>query len=110
MAKRWHRAAGRLAHQIGLVAELHRERKQRADARSTSSSERDAQSAQQVVLGNAELRILAQLLAQVLRRAVEEMRRPPAKFSGSPSAADQRPIDICSIMRSNAQLAPAPAD
>src|SRR6266700_6481194 len=65
-----------LAHQIGLVPELDRQRKQRAD-REIDVLVRGvtAKPAQEIVLRNTELRVLAQPFAHVLRRPVEEMRR-----------------------------------
>ena len=54
-----------------------------------------AEAAEQVILGDAELGVLAQLFAQMRRRAVEEMRRPLGKIVGiDPARADQRPIDM----------------
>ena len=54
-----------------------------------------AEAAEQIVLGDAELGVLAQLLAQMLRRPVEEMRRPLGKIVAiDPARADQRPIDM----------------
>ena len=89
-------AAGRFAHQIGLVAELHRQRKQRANGKIDILVRRvAAEAAQQIILGDAELRVLANFLAQMLRHAVEEMRRPLGKILGiDPARADQRPIDM----------------
>src|SRR6266480_2160804 len=72
--------AGGVTHQIRLVPELHRQRKQRAGGqvdvlvRSVA-----AETAQQVVLGDAELRVLAKFFAPMLGRAIEEMRRPFGK-------------------------------
>ena len=89
-------AARRFAHQKGLVAELDRQRKQRANGQIDILVGRvAAEAAEQVVLGDAELRVLAHLLAQVHRRAVEEMRRPLGKIVAiDPARADQRPIDM----------------
>ena len=54
-----------------------------------------AEAAEQIVLGDAELRVLAQLLALVLGRAVEEMRRALGEIVRiDPARADQRPIDV----------------
>ena len=54
-----------------------------------------AEAAEQVILGNAELGVLAEFLAQVQRRAVEEMRRPLGKIVAiDPARADQRPVDV----------------
>src|SRR5258705_6055111 len=88
--------AGTVAHQIRLVPKLDRQRKQRAGCevdvlvRSVA-----AETAQEVVLGDAELRVLAKFLAPMLGRAIEEMRRPFGKvISIHPARADQRPIDV----------------
>src|SRR5450631_4623126 len=70
-------AARRVAHQIGLVPKLDRQRKQRAE-REIDSGCRGvaAKTAQQVVLGDTELRVFAKFFTQVLGRRIEEMRRP----------------------------------
>jgi hypothetical protein len=54
-----------------------------------------SETAQKVILGNAELRVFAKFLAQMLRRAVEEMRRPPGEVLGiDPARTDQGPIEM----------------
>ena len=54
-----------------------------------------AETAQKIVLGDAELRVFAQLFTQMLGRAIEEMRRPLGKIFGiDPARTDQRPIDV----------------
>ena len=89
-------AARRVAHQVRFVAELHREREQRADRQVHVIVRRmAAKPADQVVFGDAELGILAQLFAHVLGRAVEEMRRSLGKIVRiDPARTDQRPIDM----------------
>src|SRR5207244_8486082 len=68
-------AAWRFAHQKGLVAKLHRQRKQRAHGEiDVLFGSVAAEAAEQVILGDAELGVLAEFFAQVHRRAVEEMR------------------------------------
>ena len=62
-------------------------------ARSTSVRPVTAKATQQIILGDAELRILANLLALVLGNAVEEMRRPWQNCPIDP-AHRQRPIDM----------------
>ena len=81
-------AAGHLAHQIGLVAELHRQRQQRA-RRKVDILVRGvtAETAQEVVFGNAELRVFTKLFAQMFGRSIEEMRRPLGKILGSTQRA-----------------------
>src|SRR6202049_4365347 len=88
--------ARRFTHQIRLVAKLNRQRKQRAGCQvDVLVGSVAAETAQQVVLGDAELRVLAKFFAQMLGRAIEEMRRPFGKvFSIYPPRADQRPINM----------------
>src|SRR6266446_7622892 len=85
--------AGGVTHQIRLVPKLDRQRKQRAGCqvdvlvRSVAT-----ETAQEVILGDAELRVLAKLFAPMLGRAIEEMRRPLGKiFIIDPTRADQCP-------------------
>ena len=67
-------AARRFAHHECLVAKLHRQRKQRANGEIDVLIGRvAAEAAEQVILGDPELGVLAHLLAQMQRRAVEEM-------------------------------------
>src|SRR5882757_11198280 len=69
-------AARRFAHQIGLVPELDRQRKQRADREIGIFFRGVAtETAQQVVLGDTELRVFAKFFTQMLGRRIEEMRR-----------------------------------
>ena len=54
-----------------------------------------AETAQQVILGDTKLRILAELFAQMVGRAVKEMRRPLGEIIRvNPARSDQRPIDV----------------
>lgn len=89
-------AAGRIAHQIGLVTELHRECEQRTHREIDILLGRVAtKPAQEIVLRDAELGVLAHLVAHVIGRAVEEMRRPFGEIRiVDPACADQRPIDV----------------
>ncbi len=54
-----------------------------------------AKTAQEVVLGDTELRVIAKLFAEMLGGAIEEMRGPFCKvFSIDPARTDQCPIDM----------------
>src|SRR5207253_5962350 len=54
-----------------------------------------AEAAQEIILGDAELRVLANFLTLVLGHAVEEMRRTLGEILRiDPARADQRPIDM----------------
>src|SRR5439155_26355040 len=79
-----------------LVAKLHGQRKQRAYGEIDVLFGRvAAEAAEQVILGDAKLRVLAHLLAQMDRGAVEEMRRALGKIVAiDPARADQRPVDM----------------
>jgi len=75
---------------------LHRQREDRAKRELDVVIGRvPAEAAEQIVLGDTELRVFAQLLAAIVRRAIEEMRRPLGEILRlDPARADQRPIDV----------------
>src|SRR5690349_24114896 len=51
--------------------------------------------AQEIILGDAELRVLAKFLAQMLRRRIEKMRRALGEILRiDPAGADHRPIEM----------------
>lgn len=97
------RATTALAHQERPALELDREREQRAQrefdvviGRATSEA------AQQTVPGDTELGVIAQLVAPMLRRAVEEMRRSLGEIDRiDPARADQRLLAAWSELRSD---------
>ncbi len=54
-----------------------------------------SETAEQIVLGDAKLGVLAQFFALMRRHGIEEMRRPLGEiFTVDPARADQRPIDM----------------
>ena len=81
-------AAGLVAHQIGLVAKLHRQREQRADREIDVIVRRmTAEAAQQIILGDPKLRVLAQLFAACSGAPSKKCVGPLAKLSGSTQRA-----------------------
>ena len=86
--RRWHRCRRFIAHQIGLVPKLNRQRKQRAQREVDILVRRvTAEAAQQIILGDPELRVLASFSRRCSGAPSKKCAGPLAKFSGSTQRA-----------------------